>query len=746
MPTCPLDWPASGPIDLNTHDLPHRSADTEWWYINSHFEVSDGRKLSFFAAFFRMATDATKGTEQKSHGHALTWALIDPRNETYIAESRVEPDAPKHALERIKNGHGPSDFRLHRAITEVLESGAVPLPDRVFCRPVQVAEDRLFLDFGDAQLEKRTDGSYRLTLCNHEEAVSCDLTIRPSKPVIRHGEDGVVRGKDGEDMFYYFIPRCSVAGTVTLANKTLPITAGQAWYDHEFGGKMPNANGEVETSAETPMSWNWTGIQLDDGTDLSAYEVIDSQTSTTVGKGLIVVDPAGERASTNALELTAGPMWRSTRTFQEYPTSFTLRSDALNLNLTLEALFPDQEFITTISYPAFWEGACRVAGTLHGKPVTGIGFVERSGFAQDENLERFFSKVGAQVAKSVEQVLPLVPSHEQLRDLIANDNHDGYLDGVEPAFMASHLIAPIREITDRGGKAWRSYAALACCDVVGGDSRKYARWLALPELLHVGSLIVDDVQDRSPVRRGGAACHMIYGEPLALNAGTAAYFLPQNLLISEDMSAEQKLRLYDLYFLAMRAGHAGQALDHAGMMDLVPAAVETGNASALEDRILACYRLKTAAPAASLAAMGAVAGGGTEAQIEAVGGFFEALGVAFQIMDDVLNLRGFERNLKVRGEDIANGVITLPVAKAMTILERAQREELWQTLQSKPQDPQTISATVDQLEGCGAIEACARLAAEVVEEGWRVADAVLQPSMAKMMLRAFGWFVLERHY
>merc|ERR1711916_424625 len=129
-----------------------------------------------------------------------------------------------------------------------------------------------------------------------------------------------------------------------------------------------------------------------------------------------------------------------------------------------------------------------------------------------------------------------------------------------------------------------------------------------------------------------------------------------------------------------------------------------------------------------------------------VGGFFEALGVAFQIMDDVLNLRGFERNLKVRGEDIANGVITLPVAKAMTILERAQREELWQTLQSKPQDPQTISATVDQLEGCGAIEACARLVAEVVEEGWRVADAVLQPSMAKMMLRAFGWFVLERHY
>ena len=68
---------------------------------------------------------------------------------------------------------------------------------------------------------------------------------------------------------------------------------------------------------------------------------------------------------------------------------------------------------------------------------------------------------------------------------------------------------------------------LSCMDLVGGDSQQFAHWLALPELLHVGSLIIDDVQDDSDVRRGGPACHKMYGEPLAINAGCASYFLAQ---------------------------------------------------------------------------------------------------------------------------------------------------------------------------------------------------------------------------
>src|SRR5206468_7485182 len=134
---------------------------------------------------------------------------------------------------------------------------------------------------------------------------------------------------------------------------------------------------------------------------------------------------------------------------------------------------------------------------------------------------------------------------EETRTLIASEGRTHYMEGVSLAQVGRALLAPIREITDRGGKSWRSYAALACCDVVKGDSRKFVQWLAMPELLHVGSLIVDDVQDQSELRRGGKACHLIYGEPLAINAGTAAYFITQRLLRTSEVSARDKLRLYD---------------------------------------------------------------------------------------------------------------------------------------------------------------------------------------------------------
>ena len=308
-----------------------------------------------------------------------------------------------------------------------------------------------------------------------------------------------------------------------------------------------------------------------------------------------------------------------------------------------------------ISKPAFWEGRCQARGTLGGRPVAGPAYIERSGFENISTLDEFFSAVGVEVRRSTAQALPYEPTHEELRDLIANEELAHYMDGVDATQMVETLIRPIREMVDRGGKSWRSYAALACCDVVGGDSRKFSQWLAMPELMHVGSLIIDDVQDQSTVRRGGPTCHVVHGEPIAINAGTAAYFLTQHQLQSDHLSADQKLRIYDLYFAAMRAGHAGQAIDLGGMASLMPDVVATGESAALEARILACHRLKTAAPAGCLARMGAVAGGGTDEQIAAVGEFFEAVGLAFQIMDDVLNLRGFKGNLKQRGEDIANG-------------------------------------------------------------------------------------------
>ena len=426
------------------------------------------------------------------------------------------------------------------------------------------------------------------------------------------------------------------------------------------------------------------------------------------------------------------------------PSATSISSPA-KLDLTLEATFDDQELVTVISDPAFWEGQITATGDHQGRAVTGLGWAERKGL-RFERLDQFFSAASALVRKRVEDIMPLEPSPRQLQDLMVRTDGQRCLDGMDAAQLSQALIRPVREIVDRGGKAWRSYAALACIDVVGGDSRKFLHWLPIPELLHVGSLVVDDVEDRSTVRRGGPTAHVLFGEALAINAGTAAYFIAEPPVARDDLPAETKVRIYQLYFDGMRAGHAGQALDLAGVGDAVGPAVETGDTAALEARVLCIHRLKTAVPAGTLARIGALLGGGTDAQINAVGRFFEATGLAFQIIDDVLNLRGFRGDLKTKGEDIAQGKITLPVVKGLGRLSRAERQTIAALIAGKPQAPETVGRIIAHLEGVGALDACVAQAHELVESAWRELDPLIEDSQYKITFRAFGWYVLERHY
>jgi geranylgeranyl pyrophosphate synthase len=663
----------------------------------------------------------------------------------------VDSSAPALGLAKLDAGGGFEDWRIDRATREVLERGRIPGPTELFTSCPLVADDRLQLDFDGQRLSKDAAGQYVLRLHDASNGIECRLVLAPLKPATRYGNDGVVHGVADETMFYYFIPRCKVQGTVLIGGRREQIDGGQGWYDHEFGFTATDprhSHGSVRRiGGET--SWRWLSLQLDDGSDVSVFLITRRRSGELLDNWTIVVAPDGSRREFRDARLETIGSWRSTRSFVEYPTDFRLDVPLAGLLLEVKADFPDQEVLTVISDPGFWEGRVNVSGTLNGKSVSGQGFLECKGFRFDD-VGSFFEAVGSEVRKRVAEFLATKPSREQLSHWVVRSNAGGldtasYVEGVGPDDVVDSLVKPIREIVDRGGKGWRSYAALACIDVVGGDSRKFLHWLPIPELLHVGSLIVDDVQDESVVRRGGPACHQIFGIPRAINAGTAAYFLAEPPL-TDDLSAESQLRIYRLYFDAMRAGHTGQAIDLHGFEKLALEAVRTGDVRELEGRVLAMHRLKTAAPAGMLARIGAIAGGGTEQQIEELGRFFESVGLAFQIMDDVLNLRGFKNDLKQRGEDIAQGKITLPVAKALAVSSRAERERLWSTLRSKSTDMAVVASVIEEIERCGALSACEDLARGLVDGAWERLDPILPESQFKLMFRAFSWYVLDRHY
>ena len=79
----------------------------------------------------------------------------------------------------------------------------LPHPDRVMATSPVCSVSQLALNCGDAKLTKESNGSYRVQ-AKREDGTTLDLTFSPEKPATRHGKDGIVAGKEGDDMFYYF--------------------------------------------------------------------------------------------------------------------------------------------------------------------------------------------------------------------------------------------------------------------------------------------------------------------------------------------------------------------------------------------------------------------------------------------------------------------------------------------------------------------------------------------------------------
>jgi geranylgeranyl pyrophosphate synthase/predicted secreted hydrolase len=710
----------------------------EWWYVNSHVTAADGRAFSMFAAFFRVDLSAADSAE-RTFSHFLTWALVDTAARKHYPHTLLDPKSPSIGLETADRRPG-RDPRAVKALKEVFSRNAVPLPDRLLPCEAVVAMDTLSLDYGGNRFRKLADGAYEVDLASEVTGVAMQLRFTPRYAPVRHGDDGVVHGLGGADMFYYFMPDCGVDGSITIDNTAIAV-AGRGWYDHEFGDQQD----EGGSPADPKVAWNWLAAQLDTGHCVSAYDLIDRADPTkSHGRYAIVVEPDGTSRTYERCSFESLDSWTSTRTFNEYPTRYLLNIPEAGISLDVAAAFPEQELITVITAPGFWEGQVEITGTLSGARVNGRGFVERSGISGVETIDDLFASVGRETRRAIDALLPERPVTEHASQLIGGRPH--YLDGISLDQYSQTLLQPIREIILRGGKSWRSYGLLACMDVVGGDSQPYAHMLAVPELLHVGSLIIDDVQDESDVRRGGPSCHKVHGVPLAINAGCAAYFLAELPLRSTPLDDVLRVRVYSAYFDAVRAAHAGQAFDIDGLTSLMPQVVESGDGAMLERRVLGVHRLKSAAPAGALARMAALIGGGSEAQAEGLGRLFEAFGVAFQIIDDVLNLRGFDENRKVHAEDITAGKITAPVAKAMALLDRDGRSRLWEIVSARTADRALLAEAVHLIDDCGALAECESEARAIVEDAWSAVDPLVPDSLFKIRLRAFGWFVLDRHY
>lgn len=745
-----------GELDIKKLELPSDFSPLEWWYYNIHVTgKKTGKDYSIFSSFFRQAERESRSAEEafkkkpfKEFAVACTWSVVDVTSKRYYPDNLLDPTAIDNLIKRLDPAvTGRKCVHAQGPLLEMAKKGNLPRPDRQMKRPGVVAKDRLSLNLDDectvemikvahpqpANLPKGLDFSWKITLNNPKKKVSASFTVTPQVAAVRHGGAGVVN-----EMFYYYIPRCMVSGKVSIDGEEEEIE-GSGWYDREFGGS------EDATGNDAIDAWTWMSVQLDNGSELSLFNVVDRDSQLEKEKICICTNGDGERIVARDFTLSYSNMWTSLNTYVEYPMKWHLVVPSLNIDIHINCAFEHQEFMTILVTGAgFYEGRINAQGTMGGQVVKGPGFLERKNHTTYNDTSGLLKNVGRVVKKILGDMYPIDGSSEYINKVVLGRHCTG--KGAPPKVVCDTLFAPVRALIDRGGKSWRSLVLVSSINAMAGEHVDCSRYIAISELLHVGSLIIDDIQDESTVRRGGNCVHLEFGTPTAINAGTGCYFMAPRLAGIEELPPAKAFRLYNLYFDVLRAGHAGQGLDIHGLDYLMPEAVKSGVLQPVRDALEAIHMYKTGGAAGTLCEMACVLCDATDEQGKAMGNFGAQLGLAFQIVDDALNLRGFEGDLKEVGEDIRDGKITYPIITGMERMNLVDREYIFEILQEKTSDTGKISSVIAKLNSVGAIEDCLKKARDLVEDAWTLLEPLVEDSLPKLMMRTFCTYLTERTY
>jgi geranylgeranyl diphosphate synthase type II len=271
---------------------------------------------------------------------------------------------------------------------------------------------------------------------------------------------------------------------------------------------------------------------------------------------------------------------------------------------------------------------------------------------------------------------------------------DEALERCLPASPRSPLViaAPVAYSVRAGGKRLRPILTLAAAEAAGAIAEpqldaRWARAVAMPvacaiEFIHTYSLVHDDLpaMDDDVLRRGQPTLHVVHGEGLAILAGDALVTDAFGILSrgSDDpRTALRRLRV--VHRVAEAAGAAGMVGGQA--VDLHLSGQGGPNAPALPVPDLAVLRdmhaRKTGALIRAAAAAGAIIAGGTDEAVAAIDAYAGELGLAFQIVDDVLDVEGTDEALgKTAGKDAASGKLTYPALVGLEASKRMAREAI----------------------------------------------------------------------
>jgi predicted secreted hydrolase len=318
---------------------PHEAYQTEWWYYTGNLSTDAGRAFGFQLTFFRRAL-APPGPA--AHPEASAWRA----SQVYLAHFTISDVAGEafHPAERFSRGAAGL-------------AGAQAEPYRVWLEDWSATE----VGPGRVRLQARTAD------------VALDLMLEETLAPVLHGDGGLSpKGPEsGNASYYYSIVQQRATGTVQVAGDSFEVS-GLAWKDHEYS---------TSALSQGAVGWDWFSLQLDDGSALMFFQIRRADGSLEPASSGTFVFPDGRTThlSRESWQLEVLDTWKSPTSGAEYPAGWRITVPDLELALEGRPLLADQELNVSTVY---WEGAVTFAGSRAGRPLTAVGYIELTGYAE----------------------------------------------------------------------------------------------------------------------------------------------------------------------------------------------------------------------------------------------------------------------------------------------------------------------------------------------------------------------------
>jgi predicted secreted hydrolase len=318
----------------------HPELRTEWWYLTGYADAGTAaqpRLIGFQITFFSSRIDAAQSLQSRFAAKQLLFAHA----------AFTDITAQKHA----------HDQRIARTGFGI----------------AQASETTTDVKLRDWTLKRNQDGSYSSRIPARD--FSLDLRFTPTQPLLLQGQQGLSRkGPDVKQASYYYSqPQLRASGSVTHAGKALQITQGTAWLDHEWSEEIlhPEAVG-----------WDWIGMNLFDGSSLTAFQLRRADGSALWAGGSFRSSSAATIFSTNDVQFKASKaseaVWQSPSSGARYPVQWQVNTSRGNFNV--RALMNAQELDSRSSTgTVYWEGLADLLDAQ--SKLVGRGYLEMTGYA-----------------------------------------------------------------------------------------------------------------------------------------------------------------------------------------------------------------------------------------------------------------------------------------------------------------------------------------------------------------------------